>query len=147
VTVVIRPYRDADREAVARLWLDSWQSTELPVARLATEAGNHDRIERELVAGWRVHLAWDEDRLVGFLALKPAAGCLDQLFVSPEAQGLGIGRLLLDFAKERLPGGLWLRTAADNHRARRFYERNGLRPSETQTHPSLGHRTIIYRWP
>jgi len=145
--VEIRPYRDQDRNALARLWLESWRSTGLPVARLATEAGNFDRIGRELAAGWEVHLAWDEDRLVGFLALKPATLCLDQLFVSPEAQGSGIGRLLLDLAKERLPRGLWFRTALDNHRARRFYERNGCRPSEQQTHPSLGHQTIIYRWP
>ena len=85
--------------------------------------------------------------LVGFLALKPATGCLDQLFVAPEAQGRGIGRLLLDLAKDTLPRGLWLRTAEDNHRACRFYQRNGLRPSEQQTHPSLGHSTIVYRWP
>ena len=147
MAVAIRPYREEDRAAVAKLWLDSWRSTGLPIARLNTETGNYDRIGRELAAGWRVYLAWDEERLVGFLALKPATQCLDQLFVSPEAQGQGIGRLLLDVAKDRLPNGLWLRTAADNRRARRFYERNGLRPSEEQTHPSLGHRTIIYRWP
>jgi len=145
--VAIRPYRDEDREAVAKLWLDSWRSTGLSVARLATEAGNYDRIGRELAAGWQAHLAWDGDQLVGFLALKPMSGCLDQLFVSPEAQGRGIGRLLLDLAKDRLPRGLWLRTAEDNHRACRFYERTGFRRSEQQTHPSLGHRTIIYRWP
>jgi GNAT superfamily N-acetyltransferase len=145
--IAICPYRDQDREAVAKLWLDSWRSTGLSVARLATEAGNYDRIGRELAAGWDLRLAWDEDRLVGFLALKPATGCLDQLFVAPEAQGRGIGRLLLDLGKERLPGGLWLRTAQDNHRACRFYQWNGLRPSEQQTHPSLGHRTIVYRWP
>jgi len=145
--VAIRPYRDEDREAVAKLWLDSWRSTGLSVARLATEAGNYDRIGRELAAGWQAHLAWDGDQLVGFLALKPMSGCLDQLFVSPKAHGRGIGRLLLDLAKDRLPRGLWLRTAEDNHRARRFYERNGFRRSEQQTHPSLGHRTIIYCWP
>jgi len=147
VPIAVRPYRDEDRDVLAKLWLDSWRSTGLPVAKLATEAGNYDRIGRELATGWEAHLAWDEDHLVGFLALKPATGCLDQLFVLPEARGRGIGRLLLDFAKARLPGGLWLSTAEDNHRARRFYERNGFRRSEEQTHPSLGHRTIIYRWP
>ena len=147
MAIAIRRYRDQDRAATAQLWLASWQSTGLPVARLATEAGNNDRIARELAAGWTAYLAWDGDRLVGFLALKPDTGCLDQLFVLPEAQGSGIGRALLDFAKERLPNGLWLRTAADNLRACRFYERNGLRASETQTHPTLGHPTVIYRWP
>jgi GNAT superfamily N-acetyltransferase len=147
MAIAIRSYRDQDRMDTARLWLASWQSTGLPVARLATEAGNHQRIADELAAGWQAYLAWEENRPVGFLALKPDTGCLDQLFVLPEAQGSGVGRSLLDFAKDRLPNGLWLRTAAANLRACRFYERNGLRASDTQTHPTLGHPTVIYRWP
>ena len=147
MSVAIRRYRDEDREAVAKLWLDSWRSTRLPVASHVTNTGNLDRIDGELAAGWEVHLAWDEDRLVGFLALKPGDACLDQLFISPEAQGSGVGRALLDLAKRRLPEGFWLRTSADNHRARRFYERNGMRRGEMQPHPSLCHLTVIYRWP
>jgi len=147
MAIAIRRYRNQDRAATARLWLESWRSTGLPVARLATEAGNYQRIAHELAGGWVAYLARDSDRLVGFLALKPDTGCLDQLFVLPEAQGSGVGRALLDFAKERLPNGLWLRTAADNLRACRFYERHGLRATETQIHPTLGHQTVIYRWP
>jgi ribosomal protein S18 acetylase RimI-like enzyme len=147
VTFEIRPYRGEDRAAVARLWLDSWRSTGLGVAQYATEAGNFERIGTELAAGWVVHLAWDQNALVGFLALKRATGCLDQLFVAPTAQGAGVGRALLDLAKQSLPDGLWLRTAVDNTRACRFYERNGLRAAETAIHPTLGHATIIYRWP
>jgi GNAT superfamily N-acetyltransferase len=145
--LAVRPYRDEDRRAVARLWQDSWRSTGLPVARHATEDMNFERIEAELAAGWVVHLAWESEALAGFLALKPATGCLDQLFVAPSAQGTGVGRALLDLAKQSLPDGFWLRTAVANTRARRFYERNGLRPAETATHPTLGHATIIYRWP
>jgi len=147
MAIAICRYRNQDRAATARLWLESWRSTGLPVARLATEAGNYQRIAHELAGGWAAYLAWDSDRLVGFLALKPDTGCLDQLFVLPEAQGSGVGPTLLDFAKERLPNGLWLRTAADNLRACRFYERHGLRATETQIHPTLGHQTVIYRWP
>lgn len=145
--IAIRRYRDEDREAVAKVWLDSWRSTRLPVANHVTNTGNLDRIDRELAAGWEVHLAWDENRLVGFLALKPGDACLDQLFISPEAQGSGVGLALLDLAKRRMLAGFWLRTSVDNHRARRFYERNGMRRGETQPHPSLGHLTVIYRWP
>ena len=85
--------------------------------------------------------------LVGFLALKPAESCLDQLFVAPAAQGRGVGRALLDVAKQVLPDGRWLRTAADHLRACRFYDRNRLRRAETGRHPTLRHRTVVYRWP
>jgi GNAT superfamily N-acetyltransferase len=149
--IEIRPYRDADRDATALLWMASWRSTGLTVALEPAEAElyalSHQRIVCEIATGWVVHLAWDGGRLVGFLVLKPQAGCLDQIFVLPEEQGRGIGRALLDFAKRELPHGMWLRTAAANTRARRFYERNGLTATETDTHPVLGHATIIYRWP
>ncbi len=110
--IAVRRYRDEDREAVAKVWLDSWRSTGLPVANHVTNTGNLDRIDRELAAGWEIHLAWDEDRLVGFLALKPGDACLDQLFISPEAQGSGVGRALLDLAKGQMPAGFWLSATA-----------------------------------
>ena len=147
MTVAIRPYREADHRATARLWLASWRSTGLAVAQLATEDGLFDRIPQELAAGWEAHLAWEEGESVGFLALRPASGHLHQLFVAPEAQGRGIGRMLLDFAKTRLPDGLWLHTAAENLRTCRFYERNGLRRGESRTHPTLGHPILTYHWP
>jgi GNAT superfamily N-acetyltransferase len=52
-------------------------------------------------------------------------GDLDQLYVAPDRLGEGIGRALLDIAKERSPQGLRLYTFQVNHRARRFYEQNG----------------------
>ena len=145
--IAIRPYRDADHLATAQLWLASWRSTGVAVAQRATEAALFKRLPAELAGGWDAYLARDGDTLVGFLALKPADSCLDQLFVAPAAQGTGVGRALLDFAKRQLPGGLWLHTAAENVRARRFYERNGLRPGDIRTHPRLGHQIIVYRWP
>ena len=52
-------------------------------------------------------------------------GWVDQLYVATDWQGLGIGRQLLDMAKERSEGDLQLWTFQVNDRARRFYERNG----------------------
>ena len=144
----IRAYGDQDLVAVARLWLESWQSTGLPVAQLATDAANKERISRELTGGWSVFLACNENEdLLGFLALKPDSACLDQLFVAPAVQRQGIGRALLDFAKQQMTNGIWLRTAVDNVGACRFYERNGFRACEIGVHPTLGHRTVVYRWP
>jgi len=50
---------------------------------------------------------------------------LEQLYVAPEAQGSGVGRALLDAAKEASPGGLLLHVFTRNVRARRFYEAAG----------------------
>ena len=148
--IEIRTYRDHDREAVARLWAESWRSTGLAITLKPSEAElyahNLERIPRELAAGWDVRVAHEDERLIGFLALKPPAH-LDQIFVLPEAQRRGVGRILLDLAKAQLPNGFWLRTALDNLGACRFYERNDCRRGETQMHPSFGYPTVIYRWP
>jgi ribosomal protein S18 acetylase RimI-like enzyme len=149
--IAIRGYRDTDLAATALLWLQSWRSTGLAVALKPGEAElyvhNLERIPRELAAGWELHLAWDNAKLVGFLALNPTAQQVAELFVLPEAQGRGIGALLLDFAKAALSNGFWLRTAVDNARACRFYERNGCRRGEVARHPSLDHETVTYHWP
>ena len=147
MALAIRPYGDLDHASASRIWFAGWRSTGLAVAQAATEAGLYHRIPRELASGWSAYLAWQDDLPIGFLALKPAAGHLHQLFVLPEAQGTGVGRTLLDFAKEQLPNGIWLRTAVENIRACRFYERDGFRRGEAAMHPTLGHLTVIYRWP
>ncbi|WP_349899006.1 GNAT family N-acetyltransferase [Parafrigoribacterium soli] len=50
---------------------------------------------------------------------------IDQLYVRPEAAGLGIGSRLIELAKRERPDGLQLRTFATNAGAQRFYERHG----------------------
>ena len=71
-------------------------------------------------------MAEGDGRLAGFLALCLAEQRLDQLFVSPEAQGRGVGSALFDVAVARMPDGFWLSTQPGNHRARAFYERRGM---------------------
>ena len=66
----------------------------------------------------------ESGQIVGFAAL--GAEVLGHLYVAPRAQGRGIGRLLLDKAKDRRPGGFTLWTHQPNVRARAFYEREGL---------------------
>jgi putative acetyltransferase len=145
--IAIRPYEGRDLDDTVRLWFESWRSTGLAVAEHADKAAMRARFMQELASGWSVFVAGDGDgHVVGFLALKPNIGCLDQLFVSPPKQRQGVGAALLAFAKRQMPAGIWLRAAADNPSACRFYERFGFKPGETGSHPILGHRTIIYRW-
>jgi GNAT superfamily N-acetyltransferase len=68
-----------------------------------------------------------DGRLAGFIAWQE--GWVDHLYVDPQHHGRGIGRALLDEAKADQPHlNLWVFQV--NHRARRFYERQGFTLAE-----------------
>jgi diamine N-acetyltransferase len=88
--------------------------------------------------GLRFRLAVDAQGLAGFaktsgLTLpadtQAAAHELRQLYLSERAKGSGAAQALLDWAVAQGRGlgaaELWLSVYVDNHRAKRFYQRNG----------------------
>ena len=87
-----------------------------------------------------------DGRVVGMLALKPGDATLDQIFVSPKEQGRGIGRALLEVARRAMPGGFTLRMAASNRKARRFYEKEGMKALGGGVHPRTGIPVHFYGW-
>jgi GNAT superfamily N-acetyltransferase len=72
-----------------------------------------------------VAVAERHGRAVGFLARNGT--WIEQLYLAPEARGLGVGGGLLAAAKAASPGGLTLWTFVANQGARRFYARAGFR--------------------
>jgi putative acetyltransferase len=124
--VTIRPYSQTDEEAVIAVW-----------SRSASMA--HPFVEGE-GTGWRademrtVYLVeadnWvaqtDEGRVIGLLGLLDAE--VGGLFVDPSAQGLGVGRLLVEHAAQ-LHGDLTVEVYELNERARGFYEHMGFVPT------------------
>ena len=144
--VAYRTASEADFDALARLWLVSWQSTGLAVTRFATEEGNRRRISVEVGNGWKVTLALAGQRIVGFLAIKPAVSVRDQLFIAPDMKRKGIGKALLERAKAEMPGGFTLRTAIENFDACAFYERCGLERVMNGVDLSVSEPRSIRRW-
>ena len=72
-----------------------------------------------------VRVAAVDGEVVAFVVIHP--GLLNFIYVAPEAQRHGIGTALLEEAMRAQPGGFTLWTHQGNHRARRFYEKHGLR--------------------
>ena len=64
-----------------------------------------------------------ERELVGYIAV--SGNHVENLYVDPAAQGLGVGRSLLAAVEERLVGPITLRCLMVNTRARSLYERCG----------------------
>lgn len=140
-----RPYEPQNLTETVRVWVESWRSTGVAMVATTTEAELRERLTREITLGWNVTVAEEDGQIIAFLATKPFESVLDQLFVSPEAQGRGVGLHLLQLASKEMPNGFTLRTAADNDRARRFYEACGLTQERFEPHPVHGHLTVIYR--
>ncbi|MBL0372805.1 GNAT family N-acetyltransferase [Rhizobium sp. KVB221] len=104
------------------------------------------RIDLEFAAGWEVTVAVRRSDVIGFVALKPREGVLDQLFVRPALVGGGIGKALLAHAMAAMPKGFTLFTASSNAKARIFYEKAGLIPMRDDAHPRTGHPVTYYGW-
>ncbi|KAJ5945903.1 acyl-CoA N-acyltransferase [Penicillium verhagenii] len=166
----ITPLSPESLSPAAQTFFESWRSlprdVEIPSTPLNTLVGCRERLEQMLsqpdtfevlVANPPAPKSTDDpeskfspaDAVLGFVAINKKEKALDQLFVHPDAQNLGLGGSLLDLVKARFPredGGFWLRTAEGNLPACGFYEKRGLRMIKRETHPVWGHWTCIYAW-
>ena len=123
---ITRDYQPSDLEPVAELWFASWATTGLAFADGISVAGNAIRIEAEIRNGWTVRVAIRDGQIVGFLAITLREGRLNQLFVAPHAHGTGVGTILLEDAKSKMPDGFWLWTPRANINATAFYASRSL---------------------
>jgi GNAT superfamily N-acetyltransferase len=121
----LRPLAAADLDAISRV---HWRACRIAY-RFISWSYTLDEV-REWYGGKVA--AWDWARVVtidgAIVAYLAAIGPhVDQLFVDPDHQGAGLGALLLEAMLERHAGPVTLHVLADNHPARRFYERFGFR--------------------
>ena len=117
---IIRPARPDEHDEVARVWMNSWVSTGLAEKSQFLLANLRARVPQEIDHGWSLYVADAQGALAAMLALHLPKRYLDQLFVSPEYQGQGLGRLLLDFSRQQMPDEIWLRCVRENDKAWRW---------------------------
>ncbi len=145
----IRPVRADEYDAVAEVWMRSWRSNGIGEPR-GDESGlravMRERIPLEVANGWSLYVADEDGTIAAMLAFRRCDGCLDQLFIAPEYQNKGLGKRLLAFARENLPGEIWLRCVRENERAWRWYEREGFVFEKEELDPRSGYMMKYYRW-
>jgi len=140
---VIRRGTAADVDAVAELYDRSFRTLDfLPVLHTVEEHRPWFGKQFAEHEPW----VWDEGGVRGFIVLTPDE--LMYLYLDVGWTGRGIGSALLDHAKERRPGGFTLWTFQQNDRARRFYERHGLRAIEFTDGSGNEEKTadVRYEW-
>ncbi|MEU8516031.1 GNAT family N-acetyltransferase [Kitasatospora sp. NPDC048722] len=120
---VIRRADAADAEAVAEVWLRSYDAALPTVRRPRPDDQVRTWFVEKIVPTRETWVAVADGAVVGMMVLHD--GDLDQLYLAPEWRGRGIGDRLVEVAKERCPEGLELWTFQVNTPAQRFYERHG----------------------
>lgn len=117
--------RATDAAEVARFYHDIRRDT-VPVIHSVEDIENW-LVESRIPRG-SSYVLEREGQLLGWVDVVP--GELDQLYLRRGSTGQGLGKLLLDFAKEQSPTCLELFTFQVNTGARRFYAREGFVETE-----------------
>jgi putative acetyltransferase len=138
----LRSRSDADMEALAELWAESWRE-EMPAidfsARKSWLCGHLPSLE---AAGSVTICGFDaEGRLVGFVTVDPATGYLDQIAIASHAKGSGAAAALLSEARRISPHPVFLDVNQDNSRALHFYARQGFESVGAGINPLSGLKT------
>jgi ribosomal protein S18 acetylase RimI-like enzyme len=122
---LIREYRAEDFDAVTILWR---LAREKSLPDFQREKGHlfyedRDYFQHQILSRNEVWVAESNERVVAFMAMEN--DFIDQLYIHPDYWRRGIGSSLLEFARGRSPGHLWLYTLQVNTGARAFYEKQG----------------------
>jgi putative acetyltransferase len=122
-TFTIREAIADDGDVIAYVHRTSKQEALPYLPDLHTPEEDRWWVANVLLPNQAVWVAEVDGETVGMVAV--AEGFVQQLYILPGYQGLGIGSTLLDKAIELSPDGLELWAFQQNERARGFYERRG----------------------
>lgn len=117
---MIRPLQKADINSVAEIWLDANRKAHAFIPASYWER-NFASV-KEMLPQAEVYVYETDQGIQGFLGLN--GEYIEGIFVSEGAQSRGIGKCLLDCAKDR-KSALRLNVYQKNVRAIRFYQREG----------------------
>lgn len=121
MSIVIQHAEIKDSEEVFKIFQSTRsQMSYLPAVHTIEETKN---FIYKLVKSKNVLIAKDGNKAAGFIYANDSY--VEHLYVHPNFQNKGVGKLLLDYVKTENPNGLYLWVFEENKDAIRFYEREG----------------------
>ena len=144
---VIREYRPEDFDEVTILWRIAREKSlpEFQRAKGHFFYEDQDYFRNHILKDNRLWVAEADRHVVAFMAMR--ADFIDQLYVHPEYQKQGIGKALLNLARQLSPQHVWLYTLQINIHACAFYEKNGFVPEKFgNSPPPESEPDVEYHW-
>ena len=134
----IRQYRDEDLNSVLSAWENA---SKIAHAFLSDEFQAQVRkdIPELYLPNADTWVVESGHRVVGFIAL--IGNEIGAIFLQPELHGKGLGKMMLDKARE-LHGDLEVEVFSKNSIGRRFYSEYGFRLMEEKLHEATGESVL-----
>jgi GNAT superfamily N-acetyltransferase len=147
ISFFIRDYRAADFDAVTILWRIAREKSipEFQNAKGHFFFEDQDYFHDFILKQNKVFVVESDHRPIAFMAMKDQF--IDQLYVHPGRQKIGVGKALLEYARSLSPEHVWLYTLQINTNARAFYEKNGFVPEKFGiSPPPESEPDVEYHW-
>jgi len=138
---MIRKYQAQDLQAVIDIWYRASLIAHPFLDEAFLQAERQEIVEKHMpsVETWVYE---KEGRIVGFIALLDCE--VGAIFVDPQHQRQGIGRALMDHARD-LRGNLELDVFKENRIGRAFYDRYGFKVIAEHLHEASGQLQLRLR--
>ena len=144
---LIRPYKSDDFDAVTRLWRRAREQAFPDFQRRKGHTFEEDQayFRDVILVNNDIWVVEDDATPVAFMAI--AGDLIDQLYVHPDYQRIGLGKSLLAHARTLSPEHLWLFTLQINTNGRAFYEKNGFVATKFGVSPAPeSEPDVEYHW-
>ena len=138
---MIRELQKADLNKVAEIWLDTNLQAHYFIPAQYWKS-NFDSV-KELLPQAEVYVYENGEKIQGFIGLN--GEYIEGIFVSGEIQSQGIGKLLLNFVKDRR-SKLSLNVYQKNTQAIHFYQREGFTIQREGLDEATGEKDYVMIW-
>lgn len=138
---MIRKLRKTDINRVADIWL----KTNLKAHYFIPEQywTNNYEVVKEMLPQAEVYVYEDDKIIQGFIGINDEY--IEGIFVSDEMQSRGIGKMLLDYIKDK-KDRLQLKVYQKNVRAMSFYQREGFTIQSEGMDEFTGEKEYVMNW-
>lgn len=138
---MIRKMQNIDIDRVADIWL----KTNLKAHYFIPEqywTSNYESV-KEMMSQAEVYVYEDDKMIQGFIGVSDEY--IEGIFVSDEMQSRGIGKMLLDYIKDK-KDRLQLKVYQKNVRAMSFYQREGFTIQSESMDEFTGEKEYVMNW-
>lgn len=146
MTIHLRPGSTDDHAILAEIWEAAWAETMPSIDFSERRDFIQNQLAEAATGRYRLRVADISGARAGFTLIESRTGLIEQIAVHPARWGSGIAKALIEDAKAHSRGHLTLFVNQANHRAVRFYLREGFEIRGEGTNPNSGLPTFRMEW-